>query len=146
MTKYTEILEFWNSIGPKGWWIKDDKVDTKITDKFGKTHADASNEKYSSWESEPDSALALVIVLDQFSRNLFRGEAKSFAQDQMALEIAQRAIEQKFDQKVDPALMILDGSRFWKITTTAVSAIPSGHFSRYSGGCIILPDTCSTSG
>lgn len=104
MTKPEEILEFWNSIGPKSWWIKDDKIDQQIAAKFSKTHADARNGKYASWEAEPDSALALVIVLDQFSRNLFRGDAKSFAQDQMALEIASRAIKQNFDQSVDPAL------------------------------------------
>ncbi len=104
MTKPAEILEFWTSIGPKGWWIKDAKIDKQIADKFGKAHADAREGKFTSWEEEPNSALALVIILDQFSRNIFRDDAKGFAQDQIALEIASRAIERNFDQSVDPAL------------------------------------------
>ncbi len=104
MKKPAEILEFWRSIGPKGWWKKDDNVDRQIKENFEKAHANASAGKFSSWETDPDNALALIILLDQFSRNLFRGDAKSFAQDQMALDIAKSAIEQKFDQKVDPEL------------------------------------------
>jgi len=72
-------------------------------DKFLVTHQAAGLGKLAGWEEEADSALALVIVLDQFPRNMFRGTARAFATDRPALAAATAAVEQGFDRLPVPA-------------------------------------------
>jgi len=104
MTAPQEILEFWHAKGAGIWWSKDVETDRQIAEKFSHAHEQARLGKLAKWQDAPEPALALVILLDQFSRNLFRGDAKSFAQDAAALEIAENAIARKFDNAVDPEL------------------------------------------
>ena len=59
----------------------------------------------SSWEASDDGALALIIVLDQFPRNMFRGDARTYASDALAREVARRAIDRGADARIDPALL-----------------------------------------
>lgn len=101
MTKPEEILEFWKTIGPQGWWVKNPDIDNQIAERFTEIHTQAATGKLSDWQKQADSALALVIVLDQFSRNLFRNDPRSFAQDALALEVAKTAINQGLDQSCD---------------------------------------------
>lgn len=99
-----KILEFWREIGPKGWWRKDEAIDERIIREYSKLHASAVAGELGDWENDPDNCLALVILLDQFSRNMFRGDAATFAYDAQALEIARRGIAKGFDKKCDENL------------------------------------------
>ena len=92
------VLRFWlDEVGPEGWFIVDDSVDQACRDRFGALVEDALAGGLCDWEAEAKSALALLILLDQFPRNLFRGEAKAFAGDARALSVAASAIEAGFD-------------------------------------------------
>jgi len=104
MTNPDDILEFWRSIGPLGWWKSDDKVDNEIINRFSGAHSAAASGKLGHWQENPDDCLALVIILDQFSRNMFRGDPRTFAQDPLALSITSGAVSRGFDKAADPAL------------------------------------------
>ncbi|HLL26115.1 MAG TPA: DUF924 family protein [Xanthobacteraceae bacterium] len=95
-----QALAFWRKAGPKRWFKADPEFDHKILEKFLVTYQAAELGKLAHWEDEAEGALALVIVLDQFPRNMFRGTARAFATDPLARDAAKRAIERKFDRKI----------------------------------------------
>ena len=95
-----QVLAFWKKAGPKRWFKADPKFDHEILDRFLVTHQAAELGKLASWEEAAESALAFVIVLDQFPRNMFRGTARAFATDPLALAAAKRAVERGFDRKI----------------------------------------------
>lgn len=97
-----EILAFWRESGPAKWFAKDDGFDAEIGQRFLATHLAAAAGTLSSWEATPEGTYALLILLDQFPRNLFRGSAQAFATDAQALAIAERAIGHGFDQGYQP--------------------------------------------
>ena len=99
LTTADVIIKFWFEAGPKKWWIKNKKFDQTIIDRFGATHEAACAGKLDDWAHDAQGALALIIVLDQFSRNMFRGDPKTYAQDNRARAIAKDAIDKGFDQK-----------------------------------------------
>ena len=93
MTPYTEVLDFWfRESGPKSWWAVDPAFDERIRARFSALHARASGGELQPWRDTPQGRLAEIIVLDQFSRNLYRGSASAFAQDLAALVLAQEAV------------------------------------------------------
>jgi uncharacterized protein (DUF924 family) len=94
------VLAFWREAGPKKWFTKDDAFDRAVRERFLTTYEAAASGKLSAWEMTPEGALALVIVLDQFPRNMFRGDARTFAADPIAREISERALARDFDQKI----------------------------------------------
>lgn len=97
------ILEFWfNEISPAQWWKKDAEFDRLIAARFGAVHAQAARGELFGWRGTPGGRLAEVIVLDQFSRNLFRDSARAFACDGMALVLAQEAIGAGADRALRP--------------------------------------------
>lgn len=97
-----EIIHFWfEEIEPSFWWKKDLAFDQEITSRFHTTHKAASLGELESWRKSANGRLAEVIVLDQFSRNLYRDTALSFAYDGVALILAQEAIRIGSDQQVD---------------------------------------------
>jgi uncharacterized protein (DUF924 family) len=99
--KPEDVLNFWfNEIDKKLWFEKDEKFDQRIRQKFEKTFEDILSGKMESWSHTPEGRLAEIIVLDQFSRNMFRGTAKSFSGDQLALKLAQAAVKAGDDQKI----------------------------------------------
>lgn len=102
MSDAASVLEFWLNAGPKTWFSKDDAFDASIKQQFDALHERAAANELSGWENEPDSSLALILVLDQFSRNLFRNDARAFAQDALCLKISKSALSREFDTKVDP--------------------------------------------
>ncbi len=104
MSDAASVLEFWQNAGPKTWFSKSDAFDTSIKQQFGALHEKAAANELSSWESQPDSVLALILILDQFSRNLFRNDARAFAQDELCLKITKSALSLEFDTKVDPSV------------------------------------------
>jgi uncharacterized protein (DUF924 family) len=102
--KARKILDFWKGLGPKGWWRKDEATDSEIGQRFGALVERARWAEFDSWREDPQSCLALVILLDQFSRNIHRGSALAFAGDEKALEIADMALARGHDRQVDEAL------------------------------------------
>jgi uncharacterized protein (DUF924 family) len=87
------IIEFWfGDISPKQWWRKDPEFDRSIRERFGAVHAAATRGELYQWRNEPEGRLAEIIVLDQFSRNIYRGLPLAFAFDPLALVLAQEAI------------------------------------------------------
>jgi uncharacterized protein (DUF924 family) len=96
-----QVLDFWFGADPKKWYSKDDAFDAAIRERFLPTYEAAAAGQLADWEATPESALALVIVLDQFSRNMFRGSPRTFAADALALEVAKRAVAQGFDRKLE---------------------------------------------
>ena len=95
-----EVLAFWRAAGPDKWFAKDDAFDTEIRARFLPTYEAAAASKLSEWEATAESALALTITLDQFPRNMFRGDARAFATDATARAVADRALVHGFDQQV----------------------------------------------
>ncbi len=100
----TDVLAFWMEAGPDRWFKKDDAFDAAILDRFVATYEAAADGKLADWEATPDGALAHVIVLDQFPRNMFRGSARTYAADPLARAVADRALARQDDRMVDPAL------------------------------------------
>lgn len=90
---YREILKFWfEEIEPSQWWKKDESLDRLITERFSDIHHRATLCELFEWRKDAHGRLAEVIVLDQFSRNIFRNSPLSFANDALALALAQEAI------------------------------------------------------
>ena len=92
-----EVLAFWRAAGPKRWFAADSAFDAQIRERFLATHEAAAAGRLSAWEAAAESALALLIALDQFPRNMFRGAARAFSTDALALAAARRAIGRGFD-------------------------------------------------
>jgi len=101
-----DVLEFWREAGPERWFEKDEQFDKAMIDRFLPLHGEASSGTLDHWSDEAEGSLALILVLDQFSRNMFRGSAKSFAQDEQALTIAGKAIRLGFDSQFDQDLRV----------------------------------------
>ena len=96
-----QVLTFWfERHGPDQWWAKDPAFDDAIRVQFGSLHARAVRAELHDWRARPEGRLAEIIVLDQFSRNLYRDDARAFANDGMALVLAQEAVRAGADQKV----------------------------------------------
>ena len=93
-----DVVSFWRAAGPEKWFEKDAAFDAAIRERFLDTHLAAARGELSDWEPTPEGAYALLILLDQFPRNLFRGSAQAFASDALALAIAERAIARGFDR------------------------------------------------
>jgi uncharacterized protein (DUF924 family) len=97
------MTAFWRAAGPSKWFSKDADFDREIAARFQATHEAAAAGHLSDWEATPDGALALLILLDQFPRNMFRGSARAFATDPLARAVADRAIARGFDTRVADA-------------------------------------------
>ena len=92
-------------MGSDRWYEKDDAFDAEVRRRYLDLWGKAAAGEFSSWEASDDGALALTIVLDQFPRNMFRGEARSYASDTLAREVAARAIDRGADARIDPVLV-----------------------------------------
>lgn len=98
------ILDFWfKEISPKLWWAKSDEFDQQIRMRFGALHQAASRCELASWRGTAAGRLAEIIVLDQFSRNIYRDQPEAFAHDALALALAQTAVAAGADTELEPA-------------------------------------------
>ena len=97
----SDVLGFWRNAGPDKWFEKDDAFDRAIRANFLTTYEAGAAGRLHDWEKTPEDALALLIVLDQFPRNMFRGSARAFAADAVARDVANRAIAKGFDQRIE---------------------------------------------
>ncbi|HEY1544825.1 MAG TPA: DUF924 family protein [Xanthobacteraceae bacterium] len=93
------VLAFWRAAGPDKWFEKDATFDAAIRDRFLATYETAAAGGL-AWDDAPEGALAHVIVLDQFPRNMFRDSARAFAADPLARAVTTRAIARGFDRQV----------------------------------------------
>ncbi len=97
------ILKFWfEELDPKDQFSGSEKVDSQIRERFTALHMKAAQNELSSWRKTAEGRLAEIIILDQFSRNIFRDDARSFAQDAQSLALAQEAIAGGFQTKLAP--------------------------------------------
>ena len=96
---HTSILNFWfEELTPAQWWRVDPELDKTIQKRFADVHRAASAGELFEWRTTAQGRLAEIIVLDQFSRNMYRGTAAAFAADPMALALAQEAVRMGADQ------------------------------------------------
>jgi len=95
---YSAVLRFWfEELSPAQWWKVDPELDRLIAERFSNVHVRAIRSELFEWRKEPDGRLAEIIVLDQFSRNMHRGQGLAFANDTLALALAQEAVTAKAD-------------------------------------------------
>ncbi len=99
-----DIVSFWHGAGPDRWFSRDDTFDEACRARFLATYEAAARGDLAEWELSPHGALALIILLDQLPRNMFRGTRRAYATDATALLGAERAIERHFDEAVEPEL------------------------------------------
>ncbi|NET55767.1 MAG: DUF924 domain-containing protein [Symploca sp. SIO2E6] len=110
MSQIKEILDFWfgkpqdPDYGKirKFWFTKNPEFDQEVRSRFLSVYQQAAAGQLDQWRTSPHSCLALIILLDQFPRNLFRSQPQAFASDPQALSMAQYAINQGFDQQLPP--------------------------------------------
>jgi uncharacterized protein (DUF924 family) len=106
----SEILDFWfGREGEEGyglfreaWFTKDPGFDREVRDRFEVAYEEAAAGRLNHWKDEARSCLALIILLDQFPRNMFRGDPKTYAADDKALEAARHAVEHAYDRELPP--------------------------------------------
>lgn len=98
-----EVIAFWRGAGPERWFSKDEGFDQACRDRFALTYEAAARGDLAEWELTPEGALAVVLRLDQFPRNMCRGTRRAYATDHGAVMAADRAIERGHDGRVDPA-------------------------------------------
>jgi uncharacterized protein (DUF924 family) len=98
---YADVLTFWfEELEPKQWWVKDEVLDRLIVDRFSELHGKATRCELYQWRQKAQGRLAEIIILDQFSRNMFRGSQLSFAFDSLALALAQEAVSIGADRQL----------------------------------------------
>lgn len=100
----SDILTFWHDAGYERWYGKDDAFDQELRARFMSVWEAARDSKLTSWQDTDDGALALLIVLDQFPRNMFRNDPRAFSTDALAREVATRAIAEGRDLRTDPVM------------------------------------------
>lgn len=98
------IVAFWEAAGPERWFSKNEAFDETIRARYLPLVERATRGELDGWSEEREGALALLLLLDQFPRNLFRGQARAFATDAKALEIARSAVAAGFDMAYDKPL------------------------------------------
>jgi uncharacterized protein (DUF924 family) len=97
-----DVIAFWRQAGPGKWFTKDEAFDAECRRLFLDVHQAASAGDLAPWEDSPDGALALLILLDQMPRNMFRGSRRAYATDERALVVADRAISRRYDKSFQP--------------------------------------------
>jgi len=102
MTTPEEVLTYWlDEVGPEGWYEASETLDADMRERFMTAWEKAREGTYALWLTYPSGALAYVILMDQFPRNMFRGEGHAFATDRQAMAAAKAAIHRKWDMRID---------------------------------------------
>ncbi|WP_207790335.1 DUF924 family protein [Sandaracinobacter neustonicus] len=104
MTDAADVVAFWREAGPQAWFAKDDAFDDRFRAAFMQAHEAAVRGELADWEETPEGALALILLLDQFPRNCFRGSARMFASDMLAVAAADRAVARGDDLAIPETL------------------------------------------
>ena len=99
-----EVLAFWfEELGPRDWFKKSDALDAQIVTRFAALHSQLGREPAEGFLTSPLGALAAIILFDQLSRNLFRGDPRSFASDTLALAVARGVVANEWDKEISQA-------------------------------------------
>lgn len=105
------VIQFWcDELTPEQHWKKDAAMDRHVADRFGKVREEVLATKAAGWRDHPETLAAAIILLDQFSRNMFRGSAKAFEADPLALELCKEALAKGWVDKVEkplPSFMLM---------------------------------------
>lgn len=101
-----DVIAFWRHAGPNLWFAKDADFDQRFRERFMALHEAAARGELAAWEASADGAMALIILLDQFPRNAFRGTRRMYDTDEQARRIADRALASGFDKAFEPALRL----------------------------------------
>ena len=101
-----DIVRFWRDAGPAAWFARNDAFDDQLRAQFLDEHFAAARREREAMLDDADGALAVILLLDQVPRNVFRDSAHAFAADPLAREYAQRATDAGFDQQVDSTFRI----------------------------------------
>lgn len=104
MTTAAEVITFWQDAGPGKWFNGGEAFDRECEERFREAHFAAARREFEHWMKDAEGALALLILLDQIPRNIFRGSGHAFATDSLALHYAARAVDAGLDQQIDPLL------------------------------------------
>ncbi|KXG84479.1 DUF924 family protein [Agrobacterium bohemicum] len=102
----SDVLSFWKDAGPEKWFDKDAHFDATFHDRFRDLHFAAARCELKTWFDGAESSLALLLLLDQFPRNCFRGTAHMYATDPLARQYTQEALRRGHDRTIDPELRI----------------------------------------
>ncbi|RTZ47856.1 DUF924 family protein [Candidimonas sp. SYP-B2681] len=101
-----EIVRFWRDAGPARWFQKDGAFDFRFRERFMRWHMAAARRELDHWATDAEGAFALLILLDQFPRNAFRGTAHMFATDPLARHFASGMIGAGLDRQIEPSLRL----------------------------------------
>jgi len=97
----SDVVAFWKEAGPGKWFAKDEAFDALFRERFEAAHFAAARRELDHWAETPEGVLALMILLDQFPRNCFRGTGHAFATDPLARMFATRALDAGFDRALE---------------------------------------------
>jgi uncharacterized protein (DUF924 family) len=98
------VVSFWRDAGPRRWFAKDAAFDATFRERFLDLHLAAARRELDAWATSADGVLALLILLDQFPRNAFRGSARMYATDALARHFARLAVDAGLDRLIEPEL------------------------------------------
>lgn len=106
IANWAPVLEFWHTAGPERWFDQDPVFDRQFRASFMEAHLAAARRELDDWLQAPRSGLALLILLDQFPRNAFRGTSHMYATDALARYFAQRMVDAGFDMQIEAGLRV----------------------------------------
>jgi uncharacterized protein (DUF924 family) len=103
-----DILNYWfYEVGSEHWFTDDKDLDATMRERFATIQDLAAKDQLTAWKKTPEGMLALVLLLDEFPRRMYRGTPRSFATDDMALEMARDAIVHHFDDRIDKTFKLI---------------------------------------
>ena len=106
--KPADILNFWfYEVGRDRWFAEDAALDTTMRERFAGIQTKAVREELGDWKKTPEGMLALILLLDEFPRRMYRGTPKAFECDDLALELAREAIVHHFDDRIDKTFKLI---------------------------------------
>lgn len=96
-----KVIDYWfDEVGPEGWWKKSDELDAEIERRWGALRQQVIDSDGKVWREGPRRILAAILLLDQFSRNIYRGKAEAFAADPLARRLTRRAMAKGWDERM----------------------------------------------
>jgi uncharacterized protein (DUF924 family) len=102
----SDVIAFWREAGPEQWFAKNPQFDAEFRNRFSVLYAAARDDQLAHWHATPEGSLALILLLDQYPRNSFRGTTEMYATDAQARRAADLAIAAGHDQRIEPALRV----------------------------------------
>lgn len=101
-----QVSDFWREAGPRRWFAKDPLFDRQFRERFAELYEAAARGGLESWSSTPEGALSLILLLDQYPRNSFRGTPRMYLTDALAVHHAGRALALGHDRRVEEPLQL----------------------------------------